>query len=76
MPDLTPIQRDLQQLDVDMRRLEAEYTLFFNHRRARPPWELRKKVESLIRRWDNSHIASTADRFRFNTLQARFATFS
>jgi hypothetical protein len=76
MADLTPIQRDLQLLEVDLRRLETEYNMFFANRLPRPPWETRKRVETVLRRWDGVHISSTADRFRFGSLQARFTTFT
>jgi hypothetical protein len=76
MAELSPIQRDIQLLEVDLRRLESEYNMYFAHRLPRPPFETRKRVEKLIRRWDGVHIASTADRFRFGVLQARFASFA
>jgi len=73
--DLTPLERDLRQLEVDLRKLEAEYTMFFAGQLPRPPLETRGRVESLIRQYDRSHIQSYSDRFRFSTLQARYAKF-
>lgn len=75
MPDLTPLERDLRQLEVDLRKLEAEYTMFFAGQLPRPPLEMRGRVESLIRHYDRSYIQSYSDRFRFSTLQARYAKF-
>ena len=75
MPELTPLERDLRQLEVDLRRLEAEYTMFFAGQLPRPPLETRGRVESLIKHYDRSHIQSYSDRFRFSTLQARYAKF-
>jgi hypothetical protein len=71
----TDIARDLSQLTADLKQLEAEYNMFFAGRRARPPWETRKRVELLITRWDRRHIPASLDRFRFATLQARYAAF-
>jgi hypothetical protein len=75
MPEPSDIQRDLMQLEADLKRLEAEYNMFFAGRLPRPPWETRGRVEALVKRWDRGHIQTSADRFRFNTLQTRFATF-
>jgi hypothetical protein len=71
----TEIQRDLLALTADLKRLEAEYNMFFAGRLPRPPWETRGRVEALIKRWDRGHIQGSAERFRFETLQSRFQTF-
>jgi hypothetical protein len=49
--------------------------MFFAGRLPRPPWETRARVDSIIKRWDRGHIQASIDRFRFNTLQTRYATF-
>jgi len=72
MADTTDIQRDLQTLTADLKRLEAEYNMFFAGRLPRPPWETRGRVEAMIKRWDRGAIQTTGDRFRFETLQSRF----
>lgn len=71
----TDIQRELEILEADLKRLEAEYNMFFAGQLPRPPWETRRRVESQIRRFDRGYIQAFSDRFRFNTLQARFVTF-
>ena len=75
MPEPSDVQRDLQTLEVELKRLEAEYNMFFSGRAPRPPWETRGRVEALVKRWDRGHIDTAADRFRFQTLQSRFASF-
>lgn len=75
MPEPSDIQRDLQRLDAELRRLEVEYNMFFTGRLPRPPWETRSRVETIIKRWDRGHIDTAVDRFRFGTLQARYSTF-
>ena len=75
MPEQTEIQRDLQALEADLKKLEAEYNMFFSGRAPRPPWETRKRVETLVKRWDRDHIETAGDRFRFQTLQSRFQKF-
>jgi hypothetical protein len=76
MADLTETQRELLTLATDLKRLEAEYTMFFAGRLPRPPWETRKRVESLVRKLDRGRIINTADRFRFESLQARWQSMT
>ena len=76
MPELTEVQRDLLALAADLKRLEAEYTMFFSGRLKRPPWETRSRVESVIKRWSRRQITSTGDRFRFEMLQSRFQSLA
>jgi hypothetical protein len=76
MPELTDIQRDLLALTSDLKRLEAEYTMFFAGRSKRPPWETRGRVEATIKRWSRGQITGTSDRFRFEMLQSRFQSLA
>jgi hypothetical protein len=62
-------------LEAELKRLEAEYNMFFSGRLAKPPWETRSRVEALVKKIDRSYIQNYGDRFRFTTLQARYATF-
>ena len=69
------IERDLQQLEVELRKLEAEYNMYFAGRLPRPPWESRKRVEGHVRRIDRLYISNYGHRFKFSTLQGRFSAF-
>jgi hypothetical protein len=69
------IERELQLLEVELRKLEAEYNMFFAGRLPRPPWESRKRVERMVRRIDGLYISNYGHRFKFNTLQSRFSSF-
>jgi hypothetical protein len=67
------IDRDLRQLEADLKRLEAEYNKYFSGRLARPPWETRSRVAATVRQLDRAYIQNYGDRFRFATLQSRFS---
>lgn len=71
----TDIERELQVLEAELKRLEAEYNMFFAGRLPRPPWETRGRVEAMVKRLDRQRLSNYGDRFRFTTLQSRFATF-
>ena len=71
----TTLDKDLKRLEAELKQLEAEYNMFFAGRLPRPPWETRSRVEALVRQYDRTYIPNYGDRFRFSTLQSRFATF-
>jgi len=67
------IDRELAHLESELKRLEAEYNMFFAGRLPRPPWETRNRVDALLKRLDRTHISNYGARFRLTTLQTRFA---
>ena len=74
MPE-NELERELQILEVELRKLEGEYNMYFSGRLPRPPWETRSRVELLVKRLDRSYIQNYGERYRFSTLQARFSAF-
>jgi hypothetical protein len=69
------VERDLTRLQSELKRLEAEYNMFFSGLLPKPPWETRARVDALVKQYDRAHISNYSDRFRFTTLQSRYATF-
>jgi hypothetical protein len=65
---------DLSRLEGELKQLEAEYNMYFAGRLPKPPWETRARVAALVKQLDRAYIQNTGDRFRFHTLQSRFAT--
>ena len=63
-------------LEAELKRLEAEYNMYFSGRSPKPPWDARSRVEALVKHYDRMHIQNTGERFRFTTLQTRFATLT
>ena len=74
-PPKSEFDKEMQYLEAEIRRLEAEFNMFFAGRLPRPPWETRAKVAALVKKHDQSFIRNTADRFRFESLQNRHAKF-
>jgi len=70
----TDFDKDLNRLEAELKRLEAEYNMFFAGRLPRPPWETRARVAALVKQYDRTPIQNTGHRFRFSTLQSRYAT--
>lgn len=73
----SPLDAEFGLLETELRKLESEYNMFFAGRLPRPPWATRSAVQSAIKRLER--IVHTkglyAERFRFQTIQARYATF-
>jgi hypothetical protein len=67
--------RELAALETELKRLEAEYNMFFAGRLPKPPWETRGRVDAMVKRIDRMHIPNYGDRFRFTTLQTRYSKF-
>jgi hypothetical protein len=74
-PEASAIDRELALLEAELKRLEAEYNMFFAGRLPRPPWETRSRVVAIVKRIDRTPINNYGDKFRFSTLQSRFSTF-
>jgi hypothetical protein len=74
VPEPTDIERGLQVLEVEIKKLEAEYNMYFSGRLPKPPWETRSRVDAMVKQFDRSYIQNYGDRFRFNTLQSRYAS--
>ena len=69
------VDGELTTLEAGLKRLEAEYNMFFAGRLPRPPWETRSRVEAMVKRVDRLRLMNTGDRFRFEMIQTRFHTF-
>ena len=69
------VVRQIELLESELKRLEAEYNMFFGGRLPRPPWETRNRVVALVKRLDRMPSSNYGARFRFTTLQTRFMTF-
>jgi hypothetical protein len=67
--------QEMNKLEAEMKRLEAEYNMFFAGRLPRLPWETRARVEAMVKRFDRMNLRNTAEKFRFNTLQSKFQAF-
>lgn len=70
------LPEDLDRLDLTIRQLQAKWDLFFNGQERKPPSELQSQVEQLIKRYANSEIRNNGERFRYQSLSARYTTFN
>lgn len=71
----TNVEYDLTRLELELKQLETEYTMYFAGRLTKPPWDTRARVDAAVRKLDRAPIKNTATRFRFSTIQSRYAAF-
>ncbi len=69
-------QGEIEKLEHAIRLLKVQYDQYFAGVLDLPPYELRREVEQLIRRYNNTAIEKSTVRFYFNSLVTRFNTFS
>jgi hypothetical protein len=70
------LPEDLDGLEQSIRRLQVEWEKFFGGVEKKPPTDLAKRVENLIRRYLGEEFRSSGDRFRYQSLAARYNTFN
>jgi len=69
------VDEQLTRLDEDIRRLKVEFDVYFNGAAKRPPYDTKARVETLLKRVGDDRTLSFAQRYRFNSLVARFTAF-
>jgi hypothetical protein len=67
-----PIDQDLDRLEYEIRRLKVEYDIYFNGGTLRPPLDTKGRVETAIKRIYDHRGMSFGQRFRYNSLVARY----
>ena len=68
-------EEQLTRLEEDIRRLKIEFDTFFNGASKRPPYDTKGRVETVIKRLGDDRTLSFAQRFRYNSLTARYNAF-
>ncbi len=70
------VDEELGQLEESLRRLKIEYDVYFGGGSKKPPTDLEWRVQSLVKKYSDSHKMNFAQRFRYNTITQRYALFS
>jgi hypothetical protein len=71
-----PLTDDLDQLNSSIRELQVKWDMYFSGVDKLPPVQAQARVEKLIRQYAFSEIPNSTERFRYQTLTARFNTFN
>jgi hypothetical protein len=76
VPPSSPVNDDLDILERSLRQLQIEWEKFFGGVERKPPADLKVRVENLVKKYANAEIRNNGERFRYQTLSARYATFN
>ncbi len=68
-------EQELTRLEDDIRRLRVEFDIFFNGGSKRPPYDTKGRVETLLKRLGDDRTFNFAQRYRYNSLAARYNAF-
>jgi len=69
---VNPVDQELDRLEHEIRRLKVEYDIYFNGGTVRPPIDTKGRVETAIKRIYDTRGLSFGQRFRYNSLVARY----
>lgn len=71
-----PLSDDLDRLNSSIRQLQVKWDMYFSGVEKLPPVQAQAQVEKLIRQYAFSEIPNNTERFRYQTLTARYNTFN
>jgi hypothetical protein len=69
------IEDRLARLEEEIRRLKIEYDVYFNGGMKRPPYDSKMRVESHLKRLGDDRTLNFAQRYHYNSLATRYASF-
>jgi hypothetical protein len=70
------LEDDLGLIETSIRQLQIEWDKFFGGVERKPPTDLKTRLEALLRRHANAEIRNNAERFRYQSLTARYASMN
>jgi hypothetical protein len=70
------VEEQLVRIEDDIRRLKVEFDIYFNGGSKRPPYDTKLRLESHLKRLGDDRTLNFAQRYHFNTLTTRYASFS
>ncbi|HWF02678.1 MAG TPA: MXAN_5187 C-terminal domain-containing protein [Candidatus Angelobacter sp.] len=70
------VDEELTLLEDQLRRLKIEYDMYFGGGSKKPPADIEWKVKNLLKKFSDGHRMSYAQRFRYTTIQQRYALYN
>jgi len=70
------IDEELSVLEDQLRRLKVEYDMYFGGGSKKPPADIELKVKTLLKKYSDGHRMNYAQRFRYTTIQQRYALYN
>src|SRR5262249_7406984 len=75
MPENKDFERELTRIDQDLGQIKRDFEVYFAGASKKPPLDALKKLEQSVKRAGVVQGLSYAQRFRYNTLTAKFNSY-
>jgi hypothetical protein len=69
------VDKQLNRLEDDIRRLKIDFDIYFNGSSKRPPLEARARLEAAIKRMSDNRGLTFQQRYQLNGMVARFTSY-
>ncbi len=73
---MSALEEDLAKIEEGIFRLQKEWERFFSGQERKAPFESKQRLDRLIRRYVGVEIRNNIERFRFQTLTAKYNTLA
>jgi len=70
------VDEELSLLENSIRQLKIEYDVYFGGGAKKPPADTEWRVNSFLKKYSDGKGMNFSQRFRFNTLQQKFALYN
>jgi hypothetical protein len=70
------VDEEISLLEETVRRLKIEYDVYFGGGSKRPPADTEWRVQSILKKYSDTHKMSFPQRFKYNSIVQRYALFS
>jgi hypothetical protein len=75
LEEAAAIDKQIGKLEEDIRRLKIDFDIYFNGAAKRPPLEARARLEAFLKRLLDNRSLSYSQRYKLNSLVARFTSY-
>lgn len=73
---MTALEEDLAKIEEGIFRLQKEWERFFSGQERKAPFEAKQRLDRLVRRYVGVEIRNNIERFRFQSLTAKYNTLA
>ncbi|MEO8361416.1 MAG: MXAN_5187 C-terminal domain-containing protein [Vicinamibacteria bacterium] len=73
---MSALEEDLARIEEGTFKLQKEWERFFSGQERKAPFEAKQRLDRLIRRYVGVEIRNNVERFRFQSLTARYNTLA
>lgn len=73
---MTAIEEDLSKIEEGIFKLQKDWERFFSGQERKAPFEAKQRLDRLVRRYVGTEIRNNVERFRYQSLTAKYNTLA